>query len=201
MKLIAVCTGVVTPMRYRTVGGDLRTVASGISKAPVSSLENPVSIEVKRLGIVGDEQCELAVHGGVSKAVYMMPWQHHDFWKRQLVKEGKPGVLNWGDLGENLVVEGLSEDIVCLGDEFEIGTARFRVTEPREPCFKFAIKMGYAAAPKQMVQAGNCGWYLSVLTPGVIQAGSPIAYLPQGNTTTVLRRFRELTQKGQLNLL
>lgn len=201
MKLIAICTGAVAPLVYRTASGDIKTIASAIKKQAVSTLEKQSSVELKKLGLQGDEQCDLAVHGGLDKAVYMMPAQHYEFWAERRAEKNLDQDLPWGMLGENLVVEGLSEDTVRIGDEFELGPARLRVTAPREPCYKFAIRMGYGQAPKQMVQQGNCGWYLQVINTGAIHAGMNLIHHPNPQGKTVLERFRFLTHKGQLDLL
>jgi len=201
MRLIAICTGLVVPLVYRTAAGDIRTEASGIKKQAVSTREKPEAVEVRKLGLEGDEQCNLSVHGGLDKAVYMMPSEHYTFWEARRSEKNLPGQLEWGFLGENLVVEGVDEQSVRIGDEFELGEVRLRVTEPREPCHKFAIRMGYSAAPKQMVQQGNSGWYLRVIQNGTIRAGMTMQHFinPQGKS--VLEAFRLRTQKGQMDLL
>jgi MOSC domain-containing protein YiiM len=201
MKLIAVCTGVVAPLVYRTASGAIKTEASGIKKQAVSTLDNPTPVEVRKLGLEGDEQCNLSVHGGLDKAVYMMPASHYAFWQARREEKGLDTHLPWGYLGENLVVEGLDETQVRIGDEFELGEVRLRVTDPREPCHKFAIRMGYGAAPKQMIQQGNCGWYLRVIQSGNIQAGMALKHSANPQGKTVLESFRFKTHKGQMDLL
>jgi MOSC domain-containing protein YiiM len=201
MKLIAICTGQVAPLVYRTASGQIKTEASGIKKQAVSTLEEPSSVELKKLGLEGDEQCNLSVHGGLDKAVYMMPAEHYAFWRDRRMENRLDADLPWGFLGENLVVEGLDEHSVRIGDELEIGGVRLRVTDPREPCHKFAIRMGYGAAPKQMIQQGNCGWYLRVLQPGQLQAGQDIRHTVNPQGKTVRDSFRFKTQKGQMDLL
>lgn len=201
MKLIAICTGKVAPLVYRTASGAIKTEASGIKKQAISTLENPVTVELGRLGLEGDEQCNLSVHGGLDKALYMMPASHYAFWQARRLENHLEADLPWGFLGENLVVEGLDEEQVRIGDELELGGVRLRVTDPREPCHKFAIRMGYGAAPKQMIQQGNCGWYLRVLQTGPLRAGLPLKQIANPQGKTVMESFRFKTRKGQLDLL
>lgn len=201
MRIIAVCTGQVAPMMYRTATGDLKTVASGIKKSAVSTLQNPKKIEINRLGLIGDEQSDLSVHGGLEKAIYMMPAQHYAFWIDRRKEKGLDPDMPYGFLGENLVIEGASEKDVCIGDEFRFKEVILRITAPREPCYKFAIKMGYGAAPKQMLQAGNSGWYLKVIKTGFIQAGENFEIFRTDKHLTVLEKFNSITKKGQLDLL
>jgi MOSC domain len=40
----------------------------------------------------------------------------------------------FGQFGENFTVEGLSDEEVCIGDRYRIGSALFEVTQPREQC-------------------------------------------------------------------
>ena len=44
--------------------------------------------------------------------------------------------------GENFTTEGLLEDSACIGDQFRIGEALVKVTQPRMPCFKLGIRFG-----------------------------------------------------------
>lgn len=201
MKLIAICTGLVAPLVYRTASGAIKTEASGIKKQAVSTVDQPRPVELKKLGLEGDEQCNLSVHGGLDKAVYMMPAEHYVFWKSRRAEKNLDTDLPWGFLGENLVIEGLNEYDVRIGDEFELGEVRLRVTDPREPCHKFAIRMGYGGAPKQMIQQGNCGWYLRVIQTGTIHAGMTLTHFANSQGKTVMDSFRLKTQKGQLDLL
>lgn len=201
MRVIAVCTGLVSPLMVKAGDGQMRSTPSAIVKLPVSTLDKPAAIEVKPLGLVGDEQYDHTVHGGLDKAVYMMPSEHYPFWSEQRKLKGLPDDLPWGMLGENLVCEGLNEDRVLLGDELHIGEVVLRVTQPREPCYKFAVRMGYSKAPKHMVQKGCSGWYMRVIRPGIIQAGAPIRLISSGQGKTVLEQFKFLTRKGQLDLL
>src|SRR3954468_22355678 len=114
----------------RSLKIDDRSVMSGIFKTPVQGIVN-----VRTLNLDGDRQADLTVHGGPDKAVYIYPSEHYPFWKKSLRRE-----LDWGALGENLTVKGLTEDSVSIGDQFGIGTTILEVAQPRLPCFKFAAK-------------------------------------------------------------
>ncbi len=70
MKILQVCTG-----RARGIAVQGREVLSAIGKAAV---EGPVA--VGGLGLAGDEQADLTVHGGLSRAVYAYPSEHLPFW-------------------------------------------------------------------------------------------------------------------------
>src|SRR5947207_924159 len=121
-----------------------KTVLTSIFKEPVAG-----RVQVGRLNLAGDQQSDLSVHGGIDKAVYAYPSEHYAFWGEEL-----PGIdLPWGVFGENLTVEGLSEDTVNIGDQLQIGTAAFVVVQPRIPCFKLAIRFDRTDIVKRFLQS------------------------------------------------
>ena len=138
-----------------------RAVTTGIFKSPVEG-----SVRMSTLNLEGDGQADLTVHGGTSKAVYVYPAEHYDFWRGEL-----PDMkLSWGHFGENLTTRGLLEDAVHIGDVFRIGSALTRVTEPRMPCFKLGIRFGRADMVKLFLAARRTGFYLAVLEEGAVEA-------------------------------
>ncbi len=162
------CTGGVRPLSV-----DGRRFVSAIGKRARAG-----TISVGTLGLEGDEQADPGVHGGLSKALYAWPVQHQDWWQARR-REQAPGLwddaLAPGFVGENLGLSGvqapLDEAQVFVGDELHFPDAVLRVTEPRQPCFKFTAVMGYPEAGKDMVQSRRSGFYLSVVRPGSLQAG------------------------------
>ena len=152
-------------------------INSAIHKAPISSKEQPNQVKVLQLGIEGDEQSNLQVHGGRDKAIYVYPGEHYPFWKDCLIRHNhldRDTELMHGYFGENLTVEGFNESQVFIGDKWCVGDAIFQITDMREPCYKLNIKMNFKAAAKTMVQSGYSGWYLRVLQIGSIKAGDEI---------------------------
>lgn len=153
----------------RTLSWQGRLIQTGIDKRPV---EGPVAVH--RLGLAGDMQADLRVHGGLQKAVYVYLSEHYDFWRAQL-----PGTeLRPGSFGENLTIAGLLEADVHVGDHLQIGTAAFQVTQPRTPCFKLALKFERPDMVHRFLASGRSGFYLSVVTEGVVKAGSPVEHAP-----------------------
>lgn len=76
-------------------------------------------MKLRRLNLDGDRQADLSVHGGPSKAVYVYPSEHYDYWKSEL-----PGMeLPWGMFGENFTTVGLFESELNIGDKFSVGSA------------------------------------------------------------------------------
>lgn len=152
-------------------------ISSAIHKAPISSLQQKNLVKVLQMGIEGDEQSNLLVHGGIDKAIYAYPVEHYPFWKDCLIRNNHldPAIeLMHGYFGENLTVQGFNESEVYIGDKWFVGDAILQITDMREPCYKLNIKMNFKAAAKTMVQSGYSGWYLRVLQIGTIKAGDEI---------------------------
>jgi MOSC domain-containing protein YiiM len=157
----------VNVANLRTLSWQGRLVQTGIDKRPVDGL-----VSVHRLGLTGDVQADLRVHGGPQKGVYVYAAEHYDFWRTEL--EDVP--LPPGSFGENLTTTGLLEADVHVGDRLQIGTAVFEVTEPRTPCFKLALKLGRPDMIHRFLASGRSGFYLSVVTEGLVKAGSPVEH-------------------------
>ena len=174
---------------------DYQSVASAIRKKSVSNLEDPLSVEIHALGVKGDEQADLSVHGGIEKAIYVYPAEHYAFWNELLTRETKkPTLLKHGAIGENFTIEGLLETEVFIGDKLIIDDLEFVVVKLREPCFKFNATLGYKGAAKAMVQSGFCGWYLRVLKTGSLTAGEQITIIPGARDTSIAEQNRNLLQ-------
>jgi MOSC domain-containing protein YiiM len=149
------------------IGG--RSVLSAMGKQAVAG-----RLPVLPLGLMGDEQADLSVHGGLEKAVYAYPSEHYAYWQAARREAGLSQIddsLPHGSLGENLTLQGLLETDVWAGDLLRFPNCDLRVTLPREPCYKFNAAMGFARASRLMAQSGFCGFYLAVERPGTLQAG------------------------------
>lgn len=182
LQIISVNVALASPLLI-----DGRAVLSGIRKRPVSG---PVA--VKPLGLAGDEQADLSVHGGLSKAVYAYPQLHYPFWQtvRAQARVAEPGAeLPPGALGENLTISGLQEDQLWIGDRLRLPNCELAVSEPRYPCDKFNAVMGFNQAAKLMSQSGYCGSYLAVIHPGSLQAGEMIELIPGPREVSVRELF------------
>ena len=171
------------------IGG--RSVVTAMAKLPVAPEAGAVA--VRALGLEGDEQGDLSVHGGLAKAVYAYPSEHYAFW--QTVR-AQARAAPWdeplppGALGENLTLVGLLESELWIGDRLRLPGCVLAVSEPRFPCFKFNAAMGFAQAGKLMVQSGCCGSYLAVLQPGCVAPGDEVELLPGPRETSIRELFR-----------
>lgn len=165
-----------------------RSVLTAIGKRAVAG-----DREVRPLGIEGDEQADLSVHGGLGKAVYAYPLEHYPVWQTLRSQAGLAGwddTLPYGAMGENLSLRGLLEHEAWIGDELRFPGVVFTVSAPRFPCFKFNAVMGFAHAAKMMVQSGYCGFYLAVKQPGRLAAGQQAELVPGPREVGIPELFR-----------
>ena len=174
------------PARRIQIGS--RLILSAIHKRPVTG-----AVSVMRMGITGDEQADLSVHGGLDKAVYAYPAEHYLFWREARRQAGLTGIddaLPYGTVGENLTLQGVLETDVWVGDVLKFSACELRVTQPREPCYKFNAAIGYNGAVKAMAQSGFCGFYLAVDQPGPISAGESFELWPGPRRLRITESFQ-----------
>jgi MOSC domain-containing protein YiiM len=167
----------------------------GIDAEPSGFVKHSVSdpVLVTPVGIEGDEQADLSVHGGPDKAVYGYALSHYGAWRREYPQHRD--LLVAGGLGENLAIDGMTEADLCVGDIHGIGNARLQVCQPRQPCFKFALRFDDVLMPRAMIQNGRSGWYYRTLEPGRISQGDRIILLERPNPNFPFARLVELISR------
>ena len=186
MKLLSVNVG-----RPRAVMQDGDAVFTGIFKDPVKG-----RVTLRTLNLDGDGQADLSVHGGPTKAVYVYPSEHYDYWKCEL-----PGMeLPWGMFGENFTTVGLLESQLNIGDKFHVGAATVTVTEPRMPCYKLAIKFGRPDIVKKFLASERTGFYFRVLEEGEVGADDGIRLIERNNDGLTVSDVTRLYTHEKANL-
>lgn len=84
--------------------------------------------------------------------------------------------------GENMIVSGLDNDEICIGDVFEVqgddSSLKLQVSSPRLPCShvdkKNGAKFGMEGLRRYTMSEGLAGWFVRVLEPGTIQDGTKL---------------------------
>ena len=148
-----------------------KTVHTGIWKYPAAGPQM-----VRRLNIDGDGQGDLAGHGGEQRAVMVYQLDSYRHWQQHLGRDD----FSYGQFGENLTVDGMADDEVCIGDRYRIGEAEFEVTQPRVTCYRVGLRMGVPEMPALLVSHHRPGFYMRVITEGHIQAGDAIVKTSTG---------------------
>lgn len=158
--------------------GPVRRVGKHRTAYGKDQQEGPVAAHA--LGLDGDEVGDTRVHGGPEKAVYAYGAPAYPLWLADHPEHQDKLVP--GAFGENLLIEGLDEETVHIGDQYRIGTAVVEVCQPRQPCSTLARWFDDPKMVKAMVSNGRSGWYLRVIEDGRMQAGDAVTleYRPEG---------------------
>jgi len=125
------------------------------------------SVQVSLCGLAGDKVAQ-PHHGSLGAAICVHLTDHYSFWNTQYNMN-----LKAGDVGENLTLDDITEDQVCVGDRVRLGTAVVQVSGPRVPCANLARKIGRPDWVKLTIRENRTGFYLRILKPGTLQAADP----------------------------
>ena len=158
-------------------------VTTGIFKEPVKG-----RVRLRELNLDGDKQADLTVHGGADKAIYAYPKEHYNYWKREL-----PGMsLPFGMFGENFTTQGMFEEMVNVGDQFQVGTAKVAATQPRMPCYKLGVKFGRMDIIKKFLASGLTGVYFKVIKEGDLEQGDEIKLIKKDENNVTIKDIVQL---------
>ena len=174
----AICTGLPKPFNCAEL--------SAIDKRPVSG-----AVMFRSFGIEGDMVADTEHHGGPHMAVHHYPHDHYADWDAWL--GGHDLLAGPSAFGENLMVDGHTEETVHIGDRFRLGAALLEVSQPRPPCWKIEHRFGRKGMVKRIIAQHNCGWYYRVIEEGEAQAGDALERVAGGDPKwTVARTFAVL---------
>jgi MOSC domain-containing protein YiiM len=158
-------------------------------------IDEPVSVD--HSGLAGDEQADRKHHGGAEKAVHAYSVVHFAAWANEL--PARADRFGPGAFGENLVVDGISECGLCLGDRWRIGSALLEVSQGRQPCWKLNIRFGVPDMARRVQDTGRTGWYFRVIEHGFIKAGDRGNLSARPNPTWSLARISHLLYHDRMN--
>jgi ferredoxin-NADP reductase/MOSC domain-containing protein YiiM len=167
-------TGVIVSVNVglpRDVGWQDRTVRTGVWKTPVTG-----RILARRLNLDGDGQGDLRGHGGEQRAIMVYQLDSYRHWAKFLGRSD----LVAGNFGENLTVEGLADNEVCIGDRFRIGGAVVEVSQPRDTCYRVGIRLNRPDIAALLVAHHRTGFYFRVIREGEIGAGDRVEKISDG---------------------
>lgn len=142
--------------------------------------------EVTRLGLRGDAQADRRYHGGPDKALHQFAVPNYD---RLIARFPElTGRAHPGAIGENFACPDLTEDAVCVGDRWRLGSAEVQITEPRNPCTKIDSRFELPGLASFIAGEHLQGWYLRVTCPGVVALGDDFVLLERPNPDLSLAR-------------
>lgn len=153
MRLVSLQVGLPKAVTYQD-----KEIRTGINKAGVTT-----PLFLTETNFEGDGQADLVNHGGPDKAVNVYCAEHYPYWERELQRR-----LANGAFGENVTLQHMTEETVCIGDVYRIGEAVVQVSQPRQPCYKLGGKHDVPDLPLKVQQTGYTGYYFRVLEPGLV---------------------------------
>ncbi|TIA07070.1 MOSC domain-containing protein [Aureobasidium pullulans] len=179
------------------------TVLSGIDKRPIQG-----SLYVSPMGLTDDEH-DLTFHGGIDKAIHQYNHSHYPFWQSLYPEAATRFVA--GGFGENLVVEELNEDNICVGDLVRIGPKDstltggdngcvLEVSLPRQPCFKLNQRFGVKNLASKTHAENKTGWYYRVKEQGYISAGMEIRVMHRCQPRWSIARLHHYVHRDKVDL-
>lgn len=177
-------------MPQRLVAHSGREWESAIVKQPV---DGPVRLEYQNLN--GDYQANRRYHGGPDKAVCGYSTEHYPDWRRYLSQkhpEREWDHFDSGAFGENITVEGLTEDVLCIGDTLSVGDVRLQVSQPRQPCANISKRWVVPTLPGIMQQTGRTGFYCRVLQTGDMATGDDLQVIERFHPDWTLLRANQI---------
>ncbi len=148
-----------------------RSVRTAVWKTPVTG-----RIFARRLNLDGDGQGDLRGHGGEQRAIMVYQLDSYRYWAKYLGRSD----LVAGNFGENLTVEGLADNEVCIGDRFRIGDAVVEVSQPRDTCYRVGIRLNRPDIAALLVAHHRPGFYFRVIQEGDIGAGDRVEKISDG---------------------
>ncbi|TWD55848.1 MOSC domain-containing protein YiiM [Agrobacterium vitis] len=189
MKITAVCLG--QPQKLEG-----KSYKTGIFKAPVTG---PVMVDAH--GLVGDSILNRKHHGGPDQAIYLEGSLTLNWWQEQLGTALDPGTF-----GENLVIDGLDNRDLAVGDRLQIGDILLEISAPRIPCATFSARMQDARFAKRYTQAERPGAYCRVLQGGWVQTEMDVFHAPFAQDRLMLKdmmgvAFKSLSQEQKARYL
>ncbi|HYE50292.1 MAG TPA: MOSC domain-containing protein [Azospirillaceae bacterium] len=94
--------------------------------------------------------------------------------------------------GENLTLEGYTDEDARIGDVLRVGTARVRVTQPVVRCRWPGRLSGEPRLAKWAMAEARTGFFLEVLEPGTVAPGAPVSLVERGDAAWTVARLTRL---------
>lgn len=160
--------------------------------------EERPSARLSEYGLEGDEHGDPRNHGGPEKALHHYAADHYSWLKANLPSPASERCQP-GAFGENLVSEGITEQGVCVGDVYRLGSALIEVSQPRQPCWRLNQRFGIPDMSYRLQNSLRTGWYYRVLQPGNIHLNDTLCLQDRPLPEWTLHRILELLYKDTMN--
>ena len=161
---------------------------SAIFRTPIAE---PILLQPE--GLTGDQVADTRHHGSPDQAICCHPLAHYAFWNEFYDLDTEETELGPGSVGENWTLSGATEENVSVGDIFQVGEAVVQISAPRFPCAKQQRKLKLPNFLKQVVASLRTGFYVRVLTPGIVQVGDELRLVERPYPTFTIQLINEQT--------
>ncbi|RTE78467.1 hypothetical protein BHE90_007061 [Fusarium euwallaceae] len=170
--------------------GKIRNLGTAKIRSAINKHPRNGKVLLNSLGFDGDEQAH-DTHGGPDKAVMQYCSRHYETWNEEA--PGRAHLFQIGGFGENISSAYMSEDNVCIGDTFRLGSeVILQVSLPRQPCFKLNHRFQYKKASSSSQNSGRTGWYYRVIKPGHVEVGDELELEKRINPTWSVSRVQQI---------
>ena len=174
----------------QTMTDERGTWRSAIFRAPVAE---PIFLQPR--GLAGDQVADTRHHGSLDQAVCCHPLAHYAFWNDYYNLESEETCLGPGSVGENWALTNATEADFAVGDIFQVGEAVVQVSAPRYPCTKQERKLKLPHFLNEVVATLRTGFYLRVLTSGMVEVGDALKLVKRPYPTFTLQLINEQTHR------
>lgn len=151
-----------------------KPVPFGPRGAPSSIQKQPVNrLTVNMNGTDEDEQGNKKLHGGPEKVLHQYSYTGYQHLRAAYPQK----TFSIGTIGENLIVAGMDDGNVYIGDIYKMGNVVLQVSAPRAPCNKISHRYEIKNLDRYVGLNGVTGWYYRVIETGVLHVGDPVVLL------------------------
>lgn len=164
-----------------------RPAKSAIWKSPVAG-----RVAASGVNLAGDDQADRKAHGGRDKAIYAYAVEDYQWWESELGR-----ALDYGEFGDNLTLQGMDVTGALVGERWQVGSTLVEVSEPRIPCWRFAVRMQDPQFPRRFTAASRPGTYLRILTEGEVGAGDEIRVHSRPDHDLTIGEFFRIFSRDQ----
>jgi MOSC domain-containing protein YiiM len=188
IKIVSLNIGLPEKVTFKN-GGE---IISGIRKKPSDK-----KIKLSKTGLKGDDSFE-DCHGGPSRALHVFCFENYAFYNAKAGFE-----IPLPTFGENLTLQGYTEDKARVGDVLSIAESRVQVSQPTERCKNVGLAIGQPQMLRWIHESMKTGFYFRVLEEGFISSDSEITLLERGEESASIAHlnhifYREIKDKDQV---
>lgn len=171
----------------------------------INTFESPLlkkrikgKVWINHTNIIGDDGID-EKENSFDKALFAYSKKHYTYWQQKR----EPFPFHIGQMGENLVIDGLNEYNTFIGDTYQLGETIIQVSQPRLPCWRLAYHVNDIHFAKEVKESGHTGWHFRVLKTGYIKEQDELILIDRPYPQWSIAACHELlhTKNEDLNMI